>query len=590
MTDIQPQSAQSDFADPDSETIMDRIRIGIVCGTILMTTLAYSTQVTSFLYAKHFALACGTALLGLMAIIGPRTSTTRVGAILWRMPFLLSINQLFLAMAARQPMNVVRGDSAFVLLLILVLPCFAGLSFGLLAHEKNRLRIVVSIVAAGVCAALLGVGQYAGILTYLFPAYPASSPIYSVFGNSGLLGGYSAIALSLAFALYLRSSPKNLVLPLALAVLTGALVLSGARTAWIAGIVGCAISIRKTTDARKIAGAIGIISIVTIACLIFAPAATVSKFMLSFRTEDAGANLRWWFWAGTGEMIKAHPILGIALGHYPRESPFYLAQVLWAPGGERYAHNTLLTEHPHNDFLLVWAELGVMGLALCGWLGYRLIRCRGVEWSGLAAWIVFGLFNSPLNSPPHALAGLLLALCLMTRNETPRAPETKFAAWGRRCFGLLALPLPFVVLHDVVLPGYRLERAQRAHIDGRPALALYSDAAISPGALHAEINEKYAIALLDTGDFASARDRFAAALASSDSGSLYLGLGTAEYLLGNNPAAFDALKEAVYRWPSHRDAWTLLIRVCPDDEHTQWMDKAKRFPGVEEIGLLAIEK
>ncbi|MBM3288797.1 MAG: hypothetical protein FJY92_01465, partial [Candidatus Hydrogenedentes bacterium] len=347
-----------------------------------------------------------------------------------------------------------------------------------------------------------------------------------------------------------------------------------------------AVSVWKYANVRRTAAAAVALAGVATLCIVLAPDATLTKAANTFTAFDAGGSLRLWFWAGTWDMIKEHPITGVGLGRYAIEGPQHLANVLWAPGGERFMHDTLLTEHPHNDFLLVWAEAGVLGGALVVWALVGLLRSGGPEWGGLAAWLVFALFNSPLHSPPHALAAFLLGACLIER-RAPKMPfSTAFGNWGGRFLGVLVLAMPLPVWFGLVVPSYRLQQAQTAHVEGRSALALYSDAAETGSIIQAEIDEKYGIALLDVRDYESARDRFKKALDGSDSGSVYLGLGTAEYLLGNNAAAYAALEKAVYRWPSHLDAWRLLLRTCPTSEREDWLIKAKRFLRASELDEL----
>ena len=104
-----------------------------------------------------------------------------------------------------------------------------------------------------------------------------------------------------------------------------------------------------------------------------------------------------------------------------------------------------------------------------------------------------------------------------------------------------------------------------------------------------EAREKYGIALLDAGDYGRARDQFQLALEGSDSGSVYLGLGTAEYLLGHRSAALGPIEKAVYRWPSHQDAWRVLLRVCAESDREAWLRKAERFLRAGEMKVLEQE-
>ncbi|MCC6796173.1 MAG: O-antigen ligase family protein [Candidatus Hydrogenedentes bacterium] len=589
MTDIQTKADEFAADETSPQSTLDRARIAIVCGTLIATALTYSTRFSSFDHPKVGVLALGVALLGLFAVFARRNPSMRVGNLFWIVIALFSLIDIVSDLRAKPARNNPHGDEVFALMFRYLLPLFVALSFALFSREKNRKWVSHSIVIGSVCASLLAIGQYAGVLTFLFPDIPASSPVYSVFGNSGLLGGYTAIAIPLAFALYLRDSRARPWLLFTLCTLMCALLLSGARSAWVASAAGCAVVIWKRPDFRKISLVSIALCAVSVVCVLVAPQQTVTRMANLFRTADAGIGLRLWFWAGAGEMIKSNAISGVDAGNFQLESPRYLGDVLWAPGGEHFAHNTLLTEHPHNDFLLIFAETGLIGVLFCLWLLTKIARGRGDEWGGLTAWMVFALFNSPLHSPPHALAGFTLAACIVQRASGPPPEEKAASMWLRRLVGLFSIAVLPIVVVFVLVPSYRLQRAQQAHVVGQPALQLYAAAESMDGVLHAEIDEKFGIALLDAKDYESARKHFKEALQGSDSGSVYLGLGTAEYQLGNKSDAYAALERAVYRWPSHLNAWRLLMRVCPVAERGAWLAKAARFLRGSEIKKLERE-
>ncbi|NUM53292.1 MAG: O-antigen ligase family protein [Candidatus Hydrogenedentes bacterium] len=582
MANIQP-SVQAKKTDDG------RVRTLIVTATVASTALLYSTQLASFLHIKLFALTFGLALLGVVSAFSrtypARSASSVVGITLTTFFVAGFVSQL----TDQQNSGPTQGDSGFVAMIGLVLPLFGLFASVPLTNERHRRTVLNAIIATATVAAVLGIGQFAGLAPFLFPAYPGSSPIYSVFGNSGLLGGYIAAAMPLLLGKYLQGRSWQPLTLAVLGVLGCALLLTGARTAWLACAIGCAVAVWKFPNVRGAGGAALILTSVATLCVLFAPAATVSRVAMTFSSVDDGANLRWWFWAGAWEMVKAHPIAGIGMGRFAVESPLALGSVLWAPGGERFMHNTLLTEHPHNDLLLLWAELGVFGVALAVFLFLKVIRCSGPEWGGLAALFVFALFNSPLHSPPHALAGVLLAVSLLSRVPPGIEKRTLLDAAGFRFIGLLVVFAPVLYWNALMLPSHALQKAQTAHIRGDSVIALYKEAARSPGILAAEIDEKYAIALLDAGDYTNARDHFAKALQNGDSGALYLGLGTAEYLLNNRLPAYVALEQAIRRWPSHVDAWRLLLRVSPDGQRGEWLAQSKRFLRAEEFSSLESE-
>lgn len=555
----------------------DKLRIGVVSGTIALTALGYSTELTSFLHAKLFVLACAVGLLGLLMALSRHT--VRRSALLF-----LQIVIMF-DLAGRISSSLNGGSARFVphtgptptYELVYVLSLFVVLSAGLFSVESNRRSAMNAICITGTMAAVLAIGQYAGMLPFLFPRYAGASPVYSVFGNAGLLGGYLAVALPLTLSRFLDRHSARTIFLAGAALMVFALLLSGARSAWIAAGAGCIVAVWRNPRVRDVAVAAGALFAAAVLCVAVAPDATLAKAAQTFSPADAGTRLRLWFWAGTWETIKAHPFWGVGLGRFAQVSPIGMANVLWAPGGERFAHNTLLVEHPHNDALWLWAEAGMLGVALCVWLLIKLLKCRGPEWGGLAGFFIFALFNCPLQSPPHALVFAVLVLSILEGNRDSETGTDHVRTWVKYPVGLFALCMPVLVWYSVIVPSYWLQQAQSAHIAGKPSVPIYERAFKSKNALSSEAHEKCGVAYLDAKAFDKAREQFRLALESGDGGSLYLGLGTAEYLLGDRTAARRALEQAVYRWPSHLDGWRLLLRTCDAEDRDSWLNKAGRF-------------
>ena len=527
MRHIQPKAPDPSSEGPVAETIPERARIAIVCATIVATALVYSTQTASFLHLKIFVLSCGLALLGIATLFVKPGPTTRVGSMVVVCFLVYMCSNILGGRALVRYSQAEQGDLSFVVMAVYLLPAFTGLALGVLSSEFNRLSVSMAIVATATCAAALGIGQYVRAMPFLFPSYPGTSPIYSVFGNSGLLGGYIAIALPLALAMFLQTKPFRPLTLATLAVLATALLLTGSRTAWLAGALGCAVSVWKYPNVRRTATAASVLAAVATLCIVIAPAATVSRAAMSFTASDAGANLRWWFWAGTWEMIKAHPIAGVGLGRYSMESPLYLANVF----GRRAAafttrcHRTSAQRFP--------ARMGGDRRA-----GVRAVRVdfpaigAAGRVGGLAAWFVFALFNSPLHvRPMHSRISGCVHGEASIAGEVPKIDS---GTWGGRIIGLLVLVLPVLLWFALVVPSYRFNsgsriwrRRPRSHSIGCRRFT---------GIVSAEIDENTRDSRCLTWATTKARDRVRrrSSAATADRSA---GLGTAEYLLGNRPIA-----------------------------------------------------
>ena len=69
------------------------------------------------------------------------------------------------------------------------------------------------------------------------------------------------------------------------------------------------------------------------------------------KTKDASINARLTYWDNALQIIKENPILGIGLGNWKIDAmPYEKTQV----------NNLIISDHPHNDFLEIAAETGVL--------------------------------------------------------------------------------------------------------------------------------------------------------------------------------------------------------------------------------------
>src|SRR5690606_10121853 len=231
--------------------------------------------------------------------------------------------------------------------------------------------------ASGGIVAVLGILQYAGLLPFLFPAFPGyDQRVYSVFGNQDLFGGYLAVTLALALATP-AAARRAQARALGIApVLFAGLLLSGSRSAWAAAAVGGVVALSSARPSRRrivvFGSAILLAGAVTV---LLAPESTISRARSAFSGDDVGVRARAWIARGTIDMVRDRPILGVGPGNYGYWSPRYLGDVLRAPGGDVLYRDERRVDHPHSEFLDILAETGVMGLIFAGVMFLRLLRC-----------------------------------------------------------------------------------------------------------------------------------------------------------------------------------------------------------------------
>ena len=274
--------------------------------------------------------------------------------------------------------------------------------------------IISSIIAIGVTQTLLGIFQFGTgeVIASKWLGMAAQSAAelgssvvetsagrwlraYGSLPHPNMYGGFIAIALLAVVYLASRmkrwSSPWLLVL---LLFLGEGLVMSFSRSSWIGLIFGAlflvALAWREKPALRKIIIAVCLLVSVFALNFLLEPALFITRFSASGRLEAQS-------FAERGDQINMalnaigqHP-LGLGIGGYTA----WLMEIL--PAAPAYVYQPV-----HNIYALIWAEIGLVGIALFIALivfilqAHRKIRYRqaGAYYlSGLFALLAIGIFD-----------------------------------------------------------------------------------------------------------------------------------------------------------------------------------------------------
>ena len=332
-----------------------------------------------------------------------------------------------------------------------------------LAVDEAALRLLGGTLLAAAAAA----GFYAILQYYHLDPLPAITPfgherIVSVFENPNFLGNFAAVALPLALvAFFAAKSPgARLLLGLGTCAIYAGMLLAGSRGGWMAGLVAVLtvviglirgmgqnrMQIAWPPLAFLLAGLV-----VTTLLLSQRPVVegssgpvTMSERVLSTRhiiepyveseapaavgagaeavapqieVRDFTVNHRYFIWEVTWDMIRARPWLGLGYGTYQarfadfrnaRRDEAHFQSLVWTQQEED-------TPYAHNEYLHLWAESGLLGLAaflalivLAGWgtLNSAWRDRLPYLWAGLAmlaAMLVHSLVSYPLRLPLNGL-------------------------------------------------------------------------------------------------------------------------------------------------------------------------------------------
>lgn len=546
-------------------------------GLLLCCAAAWSFRLVSFLHAKDLILALGlpVALLGQY-----RSGKAGMQGVARLAPLWLGL--LFWGVSGIFTAQVPAYHVETLLRLAWVLAA-ASLALEAFRFRNGRLWLYGALVLSGVLVGGLALLQYAGPGRVLFPEFPGyDQRAYSVFGNQNLLGGYMAFNLALLASLFIHSRHRRfritLLFAAAFAVLLGALLVSATRSAWLAAVAGGLAALflpggptrlralmRRRTRAQWLAPLL-------VAAFVLGLGAplVLEKASRTFSATDVGGRARLWFYAGAWNLVRERPWTGAGLGQFGYWSPLYQGKALWSPGGEGLYFNELHTDHAHSEPLEWLAETGILGVLFWAWFLCRTLKAHNPALPAVIALLVFGAFNTFSHSTPHLLGLLLCAAAFRSAPQPKEKPLPRFA--GICC----AVLIPAGFTAAVLVPSALLCRAEQAPIAGDTREGLYEQALAWPWPAYRAC-ESYAIALMDRGNYETARTLLEAALHGTDTGRVYQLLTTCATALGDREAAFSHARACIYRWPGNDYAWSVLLETCPEAQQPFWRRAQEKF-------------
>ncbi|MFD5051322.1 O-antigen ligase family protein [Streptomyces tendae] len=262
----------------------------------------------------------------------------------------------------------------------------------LLLRDRGDVRLLTwSMVGLALWQGAVGVHQY---VTATGASYQGERiRAVGTFGPQDVMGMATVVSLGLVCAVGLALGRPPVRLRLFAAgcalVLLLPLALSFSRGAWIATAVTCAVQLLLAGVRRALA--VG--AVVVSAAVVLVGGFGVGTAMLQERvgsiTEvtdapDQSVTDRYTMWAAAAGMWRERPLTGVGLKGFPEHRDAHASLALSSGSetdgaGAGYRRQPLLS--PHNMYLLVLAEQGLIGL-LClagSWLALLVLGLRGLR-------------------------------------------------------------------------------------------------------------------------------------------------------------------------------------------------------------------
>ncbi|MFH8608815.1 O-antigen ligase family protein [Streptomyces sp. NPDC018029] len=368
------------------------------------------------------------------AVRAGRRPLTRTAAVVLGLPVVgITVAAFGASSAATGVAGATRYLQVFVLVPAAVL---------LLIRDAHHFRLLAwSFVALGLWQGVIGVHQN---LTGTGASYMGEDiRAVGTFGSTDVMGMATVVSYGLVCALALAFRPhsprQRSAAVVCAALLTVPLALSFSRGAWIAAAVACAgvLLLAGVRRAGRVLLAAGAAAVVLVAGL------GVGSAMLQERlssitqvtgTPDQSVTDRYTMWAASVDMWRERPVTGVGLKGFPDHRDSHASLALsagsdTAGAGSGFVRQPLLS--PHNMYLLVLGEQGLLGLTTLagGWAA--LVVCAVHRWRrqrsgpngpggpeldcalvacGLLSWQLTDFVYADIGGPSTVLTGVAFGL------------------------------------------------------------------------------------------------------------------------------------------------------------------------------------
>jgi O-antigen ligase len=266
----------------------------------------------------------------------------------------------------------------------------AGLPFLLYAllrrsalKERELRALFLGLTVLGTYTALVSIFERLGWYDVIVPPWIGDPAMNQTFGG-GRAGGllmqseWNGFALSLLLCVMLlpeRMYPSRLpfVRVPARLVTVAAIFFTYTRGAW----AGTALSALTLGLRRSRSGAltylralgVGMVTLAALLVLVLRPSVMVTQRLSDVTTVYYRLNL----WEAARRMIADHPLFGVGFAQFGQRGLEYLdpAEAAWGsidPGAEWEYRQATMADPVHNTPLSIAVELGLIGLALWGYL------------------------------------------------------------------------------------------------------------------------------------------------------------------------------------------------------------------------------
>ena len=336
---------------------------------------------------------------------------------------------------------------------------------------------------------IYGILQYQGIDFSFWRGNVARQAVAGLFGNVNYFAEYLIAILPLAVSLFLVTSVKlkKILLLVGILAMGGSLMLTFTRGSYL----GFGVSLifmfllfiicrgKAFIKENKKIFILILTAIILISFLFIIPnpldkpGTYISKIKARTSIASIGKvfsfGRRMAIWKFTIMMIKDHPLRGSGIGTFKYNSLRYQAE-FFSQGDNRSLYPYGIANNTHNEYLQLWAELGIVGLGIFLWIvigyfyyGFKFLKKTKDNYKqgiiiglmgAVMAVLVDGVFGFPLHLPATIFIFWLflgLTLTVFQIGEEKRAKESENIKNDSRGKKYLFQFKPFLYIGIIIL-------------------------------------------------------------------------------------------------------------------------------------------
>ena len=284
-------------------------------------------------------------------------------------------------------LSLIWSNSFFVSLKELPLFLVGPLLYFIITNnisDQRQIDLILNVLLIiGGLFGIYGILQYNGIDFSFWIDNIGRQQVFGLFGNAGYFAGYLIFPLSIAIPLFFVNKNRNrkILLLFGILVMGTTLIVTFTRGPYLS--IGVSLIFmfllfllsrgKSFINENKKIFITVLIAIIIVAFLFIIPtplskSRTVisqikARVSITRLTNEFSSGRRITIWKFTGMMIKDRPILGSGIGTYKYNTLRYQAK-FFEQGDNRSIYPYGYADKTHNEYLQLWAELGIIGLGI----------------------------------------------------------------------------------------------------------------------------------------------------------------------------------------------------------------------------------